>query len=70
MLKRYKSPGTHQIPAEVIQAGSSTMHSEIQKRISSKSEEELAEQWKELIILPDETGGECLILFDPEYFVS
>jgi len=28
-LKRYKSPGTDQIPAEAIQAGSSTMLSEI-----------------------------------------
>jgi hypothetical protein len=26
-LKRYKSPGTDQIPVEVIQAESSTMHS-------------------------------------------
>jgi hypothetical protein len=32
-LKRYKSPGADQIPAELIQAGCETLHSEIHKLI-------------------------------------
>jgi len=45
-LKRYKSPGTDQIPAEAIQAGSSTMHSEMLKLINSVwNKKELSEQW-------------------------
>jgi hypothetical protein len=32
-LKRYKSPGADQIPAELIQAGGETLHSEIHKLI-------------------------------------
>jgi hypothetical protein len=32
-LKRYKSPGVDQIPAELIQAGGETMRSEIHKFI-------------------------------------
>ena len=51
-LKKYKSPGTDQIPAEVIKAGSRTIHSEIHKLINSIwNKEELPEEWKESIIL-------------------
>jgi hypothetical protein len=32
-LKRYKSPGSDQIPAELIQAGGETLRSEIHKLI-------------------------------------
>jgi hypothetical protein len=32
-LKRYKSPGTDQIPADLIQAGGETLHSEIHEFI-------------------------------------
>jgi hypothetical protein len=32
-LKRYKSPGSDQIPAELIQAGREILHSEIHKLI-------------------------------------
>jgi hypothetical protein len=32
-LKRYKSPGVDQIPAELIQAGEETLHLEIHKLI-------------------------------------
>jgi hypothetical protein len=34
-LKRYKSPGTDQIPAELIQAGGTTLRSEIHKLVNS-----------------------------------
>jgi hypothetical protein len=46
-LKRYKSPGFDQIPAEVIQTGGETLRSEIHeltKLIWNK--EELPHQWK------------------------
>jgi hypothetical protein len=33
-FKRYKSPGTDQIPAELIQAGRNTLRSEIHKLIN------------------------------------
>jgi hypothetical protein len=53
MLKRYKSPGTDQILAELIQAGGNTLHSEIYKCINCIwNKEELTEQWKESIIVP------------------
>jgi hypothetical protein len=52
-LKRYKSPGTDQIPAELIKARSSKICSEIHKLINSIwNKEELPEQWKESIIVP------------------
>jgi hypothetical protein len=34
-VKRYKSPGMDQIPAELIKAGRRTLHSEYQKVIIS-----------------------------------
>jgi hypothetical protein len=52
-LKRYKSPGTDQIPAELIQAGGNTLRSEIHTLITCIwNKEELSEQWKESIIVP------------------
>jgi hypothetical protein len=52
-LKRYKSPGTDQIPAELIQAAGNTLRSEIHKLINCVwNKEELPEQWKESIIVP------------------
>jgi hypothetical protein len=52
-LKRYKSPGIYQIPAELIQAGGNTLRSEIHKLINCIwNKEELPEQWKECIIVP------------------
>jgi hypothetical protein len=51
-LKKYKSPGSDQIPAELIQAGGETLRSEIHKLINSIwNEEELSDQWKESIIV-------------------
>jgi hypothetical protein len=52
-LKRYKSPGIDQIPAEPIKAGGRIIQSEIHKLIVSIcSKEELPEEWKESIIVP------------------
>jgi hypothetical protein len=52
-LTRYRSPGSDQIPAELIQAGGETSWSEIHKLINSIwNKEELPDQWKESIIVP------------------
>jgi hypothetical protein len=52
-LKRYKSPGTDQILAELIKAGGETLCSHIHKFICSVwNKEELPQQWKESIIVP------------------
>jgi hypothetical protein len=50
--KRHKSPGTDQILAELIKAGSRTSCPDIHKLINSIwNKEELLEQWKELVIV-------------------
>jgi len=55
-LKRHKSPGTDQIPAELIMLGQF-----IHKLINSVwRKEEFPEQWKELIIVPICTKGDRL----------
>jgi hypothetical protein len=47
-LKTYKSPGFHKIPAELIQAGDNTSHTEIHKLIDFIwNKEELSQEWKE-----------------------
>jgi hypothetical protein len=52
-LKKYKSPGSDQIPAELIQAGGEILLSAINKLINSVwNKEELPGQWKESIIVP------------------
>jgi hypothetical protein len=52
-LKKYKSPGSDQIPAELIQAGGEMLLSAIHKLINSIwNKEELPHQWKESIIVP------------------
>ncbi|KAJ4429891.1 hypothetical protein ANN_22095 [Periplaneta americana] len=52
-LKKYKSPGIDQIPAELIQEGGSALYSEIYKLILAILEREIVpEQWKESIIVP------------------
>jgi hypothetical protein len=52
-LKKHKSPGSDQIPAELIQAGGEILLSVIHKFINSAwNKEELPDQWKESIILP------------------
>jgi hypothetical protein len=58
-LKRYKYPGTNQIPAELIMAGGETLHSEIHKLICSIwNKEKLPKQWKESIIIPIHKKGD------------
>jgi hypothetical protein len=52
-LKSYKSPGTDQIPAELIKAGGEKLYSEIHRLICCNwNKKELPQQWKESIILP------------------
>jgi hypothetical protein len=52
-LKRYKSPGVDQIPAELIQAGGGTLCPKIHKLIKLIwNKEELPHQWKESIVVP------------------
>jgi hypothetical protein len=52
-LKKYNSPGSDEIPAEMIEAGGEILLSEIHKLITSIwSKEELPDQWKGSIILP------------------
>jgi hypothetical protein len=52
-LKSYKSPGTDQIPAELIKAGGETLYSEIHRlNCSTRNKEELPQQWKESINVP------------------
>jgi hypothetical protein len=51
-LKKYKSPVSDEIPAELIQAGDETLQSEIHKLVNSVwSEEELPNQCKMSIIV-------------------
>jgi hypothetical protein len=58
-LKRYKSPGVDQIPAELIQAGRETLHSEIHKLIKLIwKKEELSHQWRESIMAPVHRKGD------------
>jgi hypothetical protein len=52
-LKSYKSPGTDQIPAELIKAEGETLCSAIHRLICSIwNKEELPQQWGESIIVP------------------
>jgi hypothetical protein len=52
-LKKYKSTGSDQIPAELIDAGGETLVSDIHKVINSiLNKEEMPNEWKESIIVP------------------
>jgi len=58
-LKSHKSPGTDQIPAELIKAGSRTICLDIHKLITSIwRKEKLPEEWKESIIVPIHKKGD------------
>jgi hypothetical protein len=65
-LKRHKSPGADQIPAEMMKAGGMTIHSEIHKFINSVwNKGELPEEWKN-----DKTGCSnyrCISLLPTTY---
>jgi hypothetical protein len=55
----YKSPGSDQIPAELIQAGGEILLAAIHKLISSVwNKEKLPDQWKESIIVPIHKKGD------------
>jgi hypothetical protein len=59
MLKKYKSPSSEQIPAELIQAKGKILLSAIHKLINSVwNKEELPVQWKESIIAPIHKKGD------------
>jgi hypothetical protein len=56
---RYTSPGTDQIPAELIQAGGETLCPEFHKRIKLIwNKEELPHQWKESTVAPIHKNGD------------
>jgi hypothetical protein len=58
-LKKYKSPGSDEILAELIQAGGEILLSEIHKLINSVwNKKELPDQWKESIIAPIHKKGD------------
>jgi len=58
-LKRLKSSGIAQIPAEFIRAGGRTIRSEIHKLDNSiLNEEELPEQWNASILVSTHTKGD------------
>jgi hypothetical protein len=57
--KKYKSPGSDQIPVELIQSGGEILLSENHKLINSVwNKEELPDQWKESIIVPSHKKGD------------
>jgi hypothetical protein len=57
-LKKYKSPGSDQIPAELIQAGGEILVSAIHKLVKLVwNKQELPDQWKESIIVPVHKRG-------------
>jgi hypothetical protein len=58
-LENYKSTSVDQIPAELIQAGGETLHSEILKLMKLIwNKEELPHQWKESIVVPIHKKGD------------
>jgi hypothetical protein len=58
-LKRYKSPSSDEIPAELIQAGGEILLYATHKLINSVwNNEEFPVQWKESIIVPIHKKGD------------
>jgi hypothetical protein len=58
-LKRYKLPGSDQIPAELIQAGGDILCSKIHEPVTSIwTKKKLPDQWKESIIVPVHKKGD------------
>jgi hypothetical protein len=66
-LKKYKSPGSDQIPSELIQAGGEILLSAIHKLIDSVwNKEELPDQWKALgftLVLTEMSTRNIKIMF-------
>jgi hypothetical protein len=58
-LRKYKSPCSDQIPAELIEAGGEILLFVIHKLINSVwNKEELPDQWKESVIVPVHKKGD------------
>jgi hypothetical protein len=58
-LKKYKSPGNDEIPAELYQAGGETLVYVIHKLITSIwNKEEMPDEWKESVIVPIHKTGD------------
>jgi hypothetical protein len=58
-FKKYKSPGSDQILAELLKAGGEMLLSVIHKLINSvRNKEELPDQWKEFITVPIHKKGD------------
>jgi len=69
-LKSNKSPGIDRIPAELIRPRGKTIRCEIHKLIISIwNEEELPEEWNELIIVPVYKGDKTeLVIIEAYHF--
>jgi hypothetical protein len=66
-LKRYRSPGTDQILAELIKAGAETLCFEIHKLICPIwNKEQLPQQWKEFVIVPIHKKGDMTVIIVEE----
>jgi hypothetical protein len=62
-LKNYKSPGSDEIPAELIQAGGEILLSAIHKLINSVwNKEELPDQWKESFVVRIHKMGDKTVI--------
>jgi hypothetical protein len=58
-LKKYKSPGSDEIQAELFQGGGEILLCAIHKLINSVwNKEELPDQWKESIVVPVHKKGD------------
>jgi hypothetical protein len=58
-LKCFESPGTDQIPVEMIKVGSETLSTETHKLICCIwNKEKLSQQWKEAIVVPIHKRGD------------
>jgi hypothetical protein len=70
-LKRHNSPGTDQIPAELIKAWGRTIRCGINKLTNSIwNTEELPEEWMELFIVPIcKKGDKHIVVIIEAYYL-